>query len=527
MVQEKDSMNPTSKNSVSRRFARLPLQKARMGILWVAFCIAQAGFPPAFAAPPVIAPSTSLQSKAVFLAKSAFFGVTASGDAPLLYQWRFDGQDLLNQTNKTLSITAAQPTDEGDYTVRVTNGDGAVISDSARLWVVPPSTKFIKGNFTNEAGLRLPYFYVVPTDYDPARTYPLVCLFHGAPGGEATFPGFSAAYAWTLIFASYGQQAADPAILVWPSRRAGDDSWTDQYLRQVSGLLDKLVAEFNVDTNRVYVGGASEGVHAAWDLIGMRPGFFAGAGLAAGWQASTRTAAIKDMPLWAWCAADDGLVADTRTWVRALRQAGGNPIYTEYKTGGHYDGIGMGLCNPAMVNWLLAQRRGSPSTVEPLLRITHPTSEAVPTTGALTLDVSGSAEALGQNITLVTWTNAANEATGVASGTNLWSAARIPLLADKTNLVIVTATTTSWAPGYGGNTTFNNSLAVVCSPIRATLVLQGSAAVLNWSGGAAPFQVQRATDLSIGDWTEILTNALPPLTLPVERETEFYRVVGH
>jgi predicted esterase len=460
---------------------------------------------------------------------SASFAVTASGNG-LSYQWRLDGLDLAGETNHTLTISAAQPLDEGDYTVVVSNADGAVISDPARLWVVPPSTDFIKDDFTNEAG-RLPYFYILPEQYDPTRSYPLVCLFHGATPDEAIFPGYAATYPWLLVFASYHQQATDPAVVVYPTRRAGDHSWTDEYVRQVSGLLDKLVADpkRKIDTNRVYVGGGSEGVHAAWDLIGMRPGLVAGAFLAVGGQGSTNAASIKDVPLWAWCAADDeaGQLGNTQSLIRALRQAGGNPIYTQYSTGGHYGAAGMGLSTPAIVDWLLAQRLAMPSTAEPLLSITSPTREGSLTTAAPSLNLSGSAEALGQSVTRVTWENTANNKQGPTKGTNTWTAAGIPLLADKTNVVIVTATTTSWAPGFGGNTTFNDTLTVVCSPMRATLTWQGPDAVLNWTGGGPPYRVQRAADLVTGDWTDILIDAVPPVTLQLEGKAGFYRVVAH
>jgi len=52
---------------------------------------------------------------------------------------------------------------------------------------------------------------------------------------------------------------------------------------------------------------------------------------------------------------------------------------------------------------------------------------------------------------------------------HFWNATGFPLLADKTNVVIVTATATSWAPAFGGNTTFNDTLTVVCMPITLTL----------------------------------------------------------
>ena len=116
--------------------------------------------------------------------------------------------------------------------------------------------------------------------------------------------------------------------MVFPTRRAGDSEWTDQYLQQVFDLLDWLISQFNVDTNRIYTGGVSEGVHAAWDSLGMRPDFFAAALLNAGLQGGKPASLIKQVPVWVACAADDSL-GDTRLLIRSLRLAGGNPIYTE------------------------------------------------------------------------------------------------------------------------------------------------------------------------------------------------------
>ena len=136
--------------------------------------------------PPKITPTINLQHQAVHVGSNAFFAVTASGTAPLSYQWRLDGQELSGQTSNTITFSAVQPTDEGDYTVVITNVAGAVTSEPARLWVVPPPSAFIRGDFTNGT-YRIPYYYLMPTNYSPAYSYPLVCLFHGACGDEITF----------------------------------------------------------------------------------------------------------------------------------------------------------------------------------------------------------------------------------------------------------------------------------------------------------------------------------------------------
>jgi poly(3-hydroxybutyrate) depolymerase len=487
-------------------------------------------------ASPQIAPSTILQSKAVTVDTPTWFEVTSWGLEPFAYQWRLDGRELPGQTSQRLTFTAAQPEDEGDYTVVVTNLHGAVTSEPARLWVVPPASVFIKGNFTNAYG-RLPYFYLLPTNYSAARPYPLWFSFHGAGYDETGiiaplggFPGV-AQFPETKPFASYRQQERNPVILLWPTRRTGDGAWTDSYLHQASALLDHFISQFSVDTNRIFLTGGSEGVHAAWDVIAMRPGCFAGAGFAAGWQGSALVSAVKDVPAWAWCAADDnqyGTIGSTRAIVHSLRQAGANAIYTEYSSGGHFGGMFMGNTTPALVDWFLAQRRGVASTNEPLLSIASPTQGAIYTTATTNLALAGSVGALGQPVMSVLWTNLANRTTGDASGSNVWNVASIPLVANKTNLLIVTATTTSWALGYGGNTTFSDTLSVIQSPLRATLKLQGTNAILNWTGGGLPYRVQRAADLGAGDWTDLLPDATPPVTLPLPLpgEAGFYRIVG-
>ena len=480
------------------------------------------------ASPPQITPTIGIQHQAVFAGGGISFTVTASGTAPLLYQWRLAGQDLPGQTNRTLQINSAGPANEGDYTVVVSNAFGTVTNNPpARLYVVT-TNQYIRANFTNDAGLRLPYFYKLPTDYDPLRQYPLVCSFHGTPGDENTFPATFLTIAPTHVFFSFDQQAKDPAIVVWPSRRAGDNSWTDAYLQQVSDFLPELLSKFSIDTNRVYIVGGSEGVHAAWDLAGLRPGFFAAALMRAGWQGHTPVAALGHLPVWAACARDDdaGQLGNTQNLVRSLRRAGRNVIYTEYASGGHAGALQQSLRTPAIIDWLLAQNRNGSAAGEPLCAITNPREEPTRTTATATLDLSGSAAAAGQPVTGVAWENTANAGKGTAFGSNTWSATGIPLSADRTNIIIVTATTISWAPGFGGNTTFNDTLSVFNSPIRTALVLQERGVSLSWNGGVPPFQVQKATDLNGGNWQNILTNAVSPVVLPVEGKLGLFRVLG-
>lgn len=64
------------------------------------------------------------------------FAVSATGIAPLTYQWRFNDLDLANETNAALMISNAQLASEGRYSVIVSNSFGAFTSTMARLSIL-------------------------------------------------------------------------------------------------------------------------------------------------------------------------------------------------------------------------------------------------------------------------------------------------------------------------------------------------------------------------------------------------------
>ncbi len=68
------------------------------------------------------------------------FSVSATGTAPLAYQWRFFGTNLGGATLDSFSLTNIQATNAGDYTVVVTNSAGSITSSIAKLTVVAGPT---------------------------------------------------------------------------------------------------------------------------------------------------------------------------------------------------------------------------------------------------------------------------------------------------------------------------------------------------------------------------------------------------
>ena len=80
-------------------------------------------------------PSITLQPTGARVSEglSYTFKVTATGGAPLSYQWRRGAENLLNATNASFTVGAVGPTNIGSYTVVISNPGGAVLSAAAVL----------------------------------------------------------------------------------------------------------------------------------------------------------------------------------------------------------------------------------------------------------------------------------------------------------------------------------------------------------------------------------------------------------
>ena len=84
-----------------------------------------------------VAPSITKQPVGLTVAEggSASFSVTATGTAPLAYQWALDGQAISGATSATYAIGSVAATAAGSYTVKVSNVAGSVVSGAATLTV--------------------------------------------------------------------------------------------------------------------------------------------------------------------------------------------------------------------------------------------------------------------------------------------------------------------------------------------------------------------------------------------------------
>ena len=103
------------------------------------------------AAPSIVKPPANVSVSA---GSTPTFSVVAAGSAPLAYQWRLYGTNLIGTTNSTYSITNAQVGANGGYSVVVNNSLGTVTSGGVTLTIrpAPPKITLQPKNLITTAG---------------------------------------------------------------------------------------------------------------------------------------------------------------------------------------------------------------------------------------------------------------------------------------------------------------------------------------------------------------------------------------
>lgn len=224
------------------------------------------------------------------------------------------------------------------------------------------------------------------------KNYPLTVFLHGSgqlgkdnmaqllssKGAIATLQieqGFVLAPQYSSVF--------DPFDDVHKGQTGGIHWQTQNRLALVLKMIDETIAAYpNIDKNRIYLIGLSRGAEGALKLLQKRPNFFAAALLLSGREANTiewldgqasseSLKPIKDVPMWFFHSQEDKTspVAGTRINVAMLNQLQAPAVrYTEFSTlqAGDNGILSPNPHNtwesvfdsPAVIQWLLAQKRG-------------------------------------------------------------------------------------------------------------------------------------------------------------------------
>lgn len=217
--------------------------------------------------------------------------------------------------------------------------------------------------YRNSLGEAMPYRLFVPRGYNRQRSYPLVLWLHGSGGAgtdniaQISDDQVSGTRAWTKPKI----QEKYPSFVLVPQNPG---SWVDKIdeltpkMLLVLGMLESIKEEFEIDTARIYVAGQSDGGFGVWNLITQRPDVFAAAIPLCGGGDERLATRLAKMPLWVFHGQRDDVipVSESRNMIAAIRQAGGQPKYTEYPRIGH-ELWKRTFAEPELVPWLFAQHR--------------------------------------------------------------------------------------------------------------------------------------------------------------------------
>ncbi|WP_051295831.1 dienelactone hydrolase family protein [Eisenibacter elegans] len=215
----------------------------------------------------------------------------------------------------------------------------------------------------------LPYRIYSPSHQDEAVKYPLIVFLHGAgERGHDNNAQLTHAAAWLTLT----QLQAKPCFVLVPqcppNARWVETDWGAEHHTQpiapsiplgcTMELLDSLLTALPIDTNRLYLVGLSMGGFGTWDWIARQPHRFAAAVPICGGADEQTAARLTHLPIWAFHGALDNVVkvARSRRMIAAIRQYGGQPIYTEYPEVKHGSWI-PALQDPKLLHWLFAQQK--------------------------------------------------------------------------------------------------------------------------------------------------------------------------
>jgi predicted peptidase len=214
-------------------------------------------------------------------------------------------------------------------------------------------------------GTRLNYLLFLPEDYDQdaGRRWPLLLFLHGIAKRGDTLEELERLKSDGPPMIVEGQPNF-PFIVLSP--QCPSNSYWELELDDLDVLLDDVLADYAVDPYRVYLTGLSMGGFGAWHYALRDPGRFAAlVPIAGGHQLGSDAVpadicALQDTPTWVFHGLLDDVVPawQSGVLVDALRACPADVKFTLYAEADHDDAWQRAYGDPALYEWLVAQRLG-------------------------------------------------------------------------------------------------------------------------------------------------------------------------
>ena len=211
------------------------------------------------------------------------------------------------------------------------------------------------------------YRLMFPNNYDDTGNtkYPMIVMLHGAGESGRSWTGH---YLWTpddIEYDNNGKQIlhggrphrdavnrdpsdprAFPGFVLFPQVQNNgnwDAGWLDGAMsprnEKAAKIIENIIDNFNVNANKIYVHGLSNGAKGVWDIAAKRPDLFAAylpmSGV--GRDLVAQSNLLTTMPLWLFQGGKDSNPQPTAAedWINAITALGGRPRYYLYPDLGH------------------------------------------------------------------------------------------------------------------------------------------------------------------------------------------------
>ena len=218
---------------------------------------------------------------------------------------------------------------------------------------LPALAKSRAAKMTSIVRAKLHYLAFLPKSYSAKGAgVPLIVFLHGS-GERGT--DIEKVKAWGPP-AIVEKNPDFPFMVVSPQLAEGE-SW---HALALQGMLDDVLAKYNVDQQRVYLTGLSLGGYGAWDLASRYPHYFAAVAPICGGGITRLVGNMRAIPTWVFHGKQDDAVPEEESarMVAALKAAGGNVKYTMLPEAGHVEAWVHAYGEAGLFDWFMEQRKG-------------------------------------------------------------------------------------------------------------------------------------------------------------------------
>ena len=228
----------------------------------------------------------------------------------------------------------------------------SLISMFCLTFIIPSWGQTAQKKMKTNVQAEVNYLMFLPKDYaKEGKPSPMIVFLHG-PDERGT--DLDKVKAWGPP-AIVEKNPEFPFVVLSPQCPEGQ--WWNSYL--LKGMIDDVLANYNIDKSRIYLTGLSMGGYGAWDLGTAYPNYFAALAPICGGGNPLLAFQLKDIPVWVFHGKKDDAVPEQQsaTMVEALKKIDADVVYTVLPEGGHVDAWVYAYGDAGLFDWFLQHQK--------------------------------------------------------------------------------------------------------------------------------------------------------------------------